>query len=188
MRNDEFIDVVEGEISKRAHAPVEAVVDGEQLAVVPDFVDGARWKRPWDHRDCSVTFVMLQHFADVFRHVVCIEVEMLGTEEFAQLDKLYECYGGNGPKQRRNAHSESALSRRFRNRTHVYYSATVSGVFTGGHSDRAGLGRGVDTRNWTGKNPAAVSVAVVFAHLVIADGRSAILASNEMAEELRLVT
>jgi len=124
-RNDEFVEVVDEQVPGAVHQPIEAVVDGQDVAVVVDGAGDVRREVPRLDVDDAATDVLAD--APVHRATdrAVVQLELLGAEDATHFDELHQVRDGvEAAEDRRDADAEvgSATGARVR--------PTVSGVGT----------------------------------------------------------
>jgi len=89
-RNDEFVEVLIEQVLGPIHQPVEAVVDGEDVAAVVDDVGDVRRKTPRLDVDDASTSVLPQTRVHASVNRTVVELELLGSQQAADFDKFHQ--------------------------------------------------------------------------------------------------
>jgi len=124
-RNDEFVEVVDEQVPGAVHQPIEAVVDGQDLAVVVDGAGDVRREVPRLDVDDAATDVLADAPVHPATDRAVVQLELLGAEDATHFDELHQVRDGvEAAEDRRDADAEvgSATGARVR--------PTVSGVGT----------------------------------------------------------
>jgi len=124
-RNDEFVEVVDEQVPGAVHQPIEAVVDGQDLAVVVDGAGDVRREVPRLDVDDAATDVLADAPVHPATDRAVVQLELLGAEDATHFDELHQVRDGvEAAEDRRDADAEVGSE------TGARVRPTVSGVGT----------------------------------------------------------